>query len=178
MFDSLEEILKLPQDDAAEKGELILLYGMVAALKPHYVVETGTHKGVSALAMAAAMFDEDIDGVIHTADPRGWGAEQNAAKFPHLAQYIDFQRCRGDEMNVDGKIDLLFLDGLHERDEVLSEFEYLKPKMSEDCVVVFHDAGGDNAQVGVNEAVKKLGIPNVAINTHNSIRVGSYYNPM
>ena len=51
-----------------ERG--ILLYSLIAKYKPKNVLEIGTAEGYSALCMAWAMVDYDINGKIFTIDPK------------------------------------------------------------------------------------------------------------
>ena len=51
-----------------ERG--ILLYSLIAKYKPKNVLEIGTAEGYSALCMAWAMTDYDINGRIYTIDPK------------------------------------------------------------------------------------------------------------
>ena len=51
-----------------ERG--ILLYSLIAKYKPKNVLEIGTAEGYSALCMAWAMTDYDINGRIFTIDPK------------------------------------------------------------------------------------------------------------
>ena len=179
MFNFIEDIQKeIPTDDSASLGEQVILYGLVYDLKPKMIVETGTHKGLSTLWMAHALYDAGVEAEIHTADPNNWGARGNFRKFPELEKYITIHETRGDQMEIEDEIDFIFLDGLHEKDEVLSEMEHLMPHMAKDCVVVFHDCKKDNKLVGVNAAVKELKLKNIALATHNYIRIASPIDPV
>ena len=51
-----------------ERG--MLLYSLIAKYKPKNVLEIGTAEGYSALCMAWAMTDYDINGRIFTIDPK------------------------------------------------------------------------------------------------------------
>ena len=51
-----------------ERG--MLLYSLIAKYKPKIVLEIGTAEGYSALCMAWAMTDYDINGRIFTIDPK------------------------------------------------------------------------------------------------------------
>jgi len=165
---------EVPVDDSASEGERLLLYSLIRSLQPQVVVETGTHKGLSTLYMASALHDNE-KGTIYTADPGEWGAPVNFRKFPELEKLIKFFPVRGDEMEVDDKIDFWFCDGLHEQEEIVSEFNHLSPQFSKKFVVVFHDAGGDNEKVGVHAAVKELGLDAVLLPTHNRILLYSNF---
>ena len=55
MLEFREEIdKKIPTDDAADIGERMLLYSIIVSIKPKVVVETGTHRGLTALYRSQA----------------------------------------------------------------------------------------------------------------------------
>ena len=173
MLEFIEEIDKeIPTDDAADFGERMILYSLIRAIQPDIVVETGTHKGFTALYMAHALHDNG-KGVLYTAEPNEqmWGARGNFRKFPELESRIKYFEGMGKDMEVEGKIDLLFIDSEHEKDVVLGEMEHFLPKLSNNAIVVFHDCGGDNEKVGVNAAIKELGFNAVIIPTVNTMRI-------
>lgn len=169
MLEFIREIKKeVPADDSVHEGEHFFLYGLIRALRPAVVVETGTHKGLTSLYMTHALFDNRW-GILHTIDPKEWGAPGNFRKFPELEELITFHVARGDEVEIEEEIDFLFLDGLHEYEEVTSEMKHLLPKLSDRGVVAFHDAGGDNASVGVRQAVSDAKLNAILIPTYNNI---------
>ena len=173
MLEFIDEIEKqIPRDDTADFGEQMLLYSLIRATQPETVVETGTHKGMTALFMAQGLHDNDF-GVLYTAEPNQsmWGAKGNFRKFPELENRIIYFEGMGKDMEVDGKIDLLFVDSEHEKEVVMGEMEHFMPQLSENAVVVFHDCGGDNERVGVNAAIKELGLNAVILPTVNTMRI-------
>lgn len=169
---------EIGRDDAADISEQMLLYWLIRAGKHRNIVEVGTHKGMSTLYMAHALYDEGLDGKVITTDPFEWDQRATFRKFPQLQPYIDFRMIKGETLVVDAPIDFLFIDGFHEEEWVVREFEHFKPHLSERAVVIFHDAGGDNAGVGVNRAVLGLGIQTAWIPTPNCLRIyGHMVNP-
>lgn len=168
----------LLRDDAADISEQMLLYWLIRAGKHKNIVEIGTHKGMSTLYMAHALYDEGIDGKVITMDPIEWDQRKTFRSFPELQPFIDFRMIKGEDLVVDDKVDFLFVDGYHEAEWVTREFTHFEPYLSEKAVVVFHDAAGDNSGVGVNKAVLSLGIQNAWIPTPNCIRIyGHMVNP-
>jgi len=168
-----EDLIKkeVPSDDSTSVGEKLLLYGLIRALKPATIVETGTHKGLTTLYMAHAIYDEGYDGHIYTVDPYEWGAKANLDKIPELKDYTTYEQIRGDELEVDN-VDFAFIDGFHEDFEVKSELDNLLPKLSKRAVVVFHDCWYGNTD-GVNEALEKYGLKTIWLPTTNAIRIYS-----
>jgi len=172
MLKFLDKIYEeIPLDDSADKDEQLLLYSLVRSLRPKTVVETGTHRGVTTLILAHAMLDAKIEGHVHTADPYSWEQQNNFDKFPELSKYITYHSIFGRDVPVE-EIDFLFIDGFHEKQEVLMEWGALSPKLSESAVVVFHDCGyPGNEACDPNGAVEQIGVPTVWIPTKNRMRI-------
>ena len=173
MLEFIERINKeIPEDDAAEFGERMLLYSLIRAVKPKVAVETGTHKGLTALYMAHALYDNGI-GKLFTAEPNQemWGARGNFRKFPELESRIKYCEVKGKDMEVEGKIDFAFIDSEHEKEVVIGEMEHFLPLLSEKAIVVFHDCAGDVGNVGVNAAIEELGLKTVILPTFNTMRI-------
>lgn len=169
----LEEILtRIPQDDSADRGEQLFLYGLVRAIRPTVAVETGTHRGKTSLIIGHALMDNE-HGHLHTADPYDWEQEKNLEKFLDIKPYITYYRERGSFLGTKlRKIDFLFIDGFHEKDEVLEEWDALSPHLTENAIVVFHDcAYPSNEHCDVNGAVKELGLTTVWVPTRNRLRI-------
>lgn len=163
--------VEVPTDDSADFGEQLFLYSLIRATKPKVIVETGTHKGLTTLFMAHALYDGQIDGHVHTCDPFPWDQLGNFRKFPELEKFITFYPIRGDAMEVQN-IDLLFIDGFHEKEEVLSEWNNFKDKLSDEAVVIFHDCGYPHGLTcDPNGALKELGLTTIWLPTKNSLRI-------
>lgn len=166
-------LAEIPTDDSAARGEKMLLYWLVRELQPKVVVETGTHKGLSALYMAAALRDNGF-GHLTTYDPFEWGAAGNIAKFPELTEFVTYKKQKGSSME-EKNIDFAFIDGFHGEQDVIEEIESLLPRLSDVAVVVFHDCwyeeDGVNNGTGVNDALEKL--HTVWLPTTNAIRIYS-----
>lgn len=82
---------------------LSALYSIVGAIRPQHIIQTGTYVGGSTLAMALALRDFGIDGVIDTIDPEpncygnlhGFdpvGIARNAVQQAGLSAYVRFHR--------------------------------------------------------------------------------------
>lgn len=172
MTPELEQLIakEVPSDDSASRGEKMLLYWLIRELKPTTVIETGTHKAMATLYMAAALCDNG-NGHIHTCDPYDWGARGNIAKFSDLAERITFYEKRGTHMlPLIEHIDFAFIDGFHGYHDVLPEIELLMPRLSKRATVVFHDCWYGDSD-GVNEAVEAAGLQSLWLPTKNAIRI-------
>lgn len=177
MLDFQKEIeSSIKDDDSATIGEKMFLYGLIRAIKPEIVLETGTHRGKTTLYMAQALHDNN-KGIIFSCDPNiEWEQERNFSLFPELKNRIVFKQIKGENWGsefLDKKIDLFFCDGFHGKDDVLGELDVFLPLLSETGVIVFHDCdiNEQNDTVGVNYAIKYRGLKNVFINSDNRMRI-------
>lgn len=170
-----KQIDALPQDDSAHEGQKLIMYSFIRSMMPRVVVEVGTHRGVTALYLAHALYDNK-KGHLITCDPTDYGQEETFDKFPELRKYITFKKEKGKDLDV-RSIDFLFIDGFHEKPFVLAEIEALFPRLTKESVVFFHDAGGDNEMVGVNEAIKEAGIKTILLPTEGRMHLYSNLKP-
>lgn len=176
MLDFINEIEKfVPQDDSAELEEKLFLYGLIRSIKPKIVVETGTHRGKTSLYMVQGLYDNG-EGHLHTADPIEWGQHENFKHIPELESFITFYQKPGKDLIVEN-IDLLFIDGFHEKLEVLAEIKALFPYLSPQAIVVFHDCDtATNILADVNGAIEEAKLNTVWIPTQNRMRIYQHSN--
>jgi len=177
MNPELEQLIikEVPQDDSASLGEKYLLHWLIRETKPMTIVETGTHRGLATLYMAAAVKENGF-GHITTYDPFEWNQRGNFGKFPELNELITYKQKRGDEMD-EKNIDFAFIDGFHGYLDVIQEIDTLIPRLSGQAIVVFHDCWyeeeGVNGGTGVNEAIEEAGLQTVWLPTTNALRIYS-----
>jgi len=136
-----------------EVGEL--LHAIVRTLKPSLIVETGTHKGFSALMMAKAL-QQNGSGHIHTVDMEDHGTKELFKRFG-LSSVATFYKMMSVNlirmMPKDRKIDFLWLDADHSEESVLAEIEAALHFFKPGSYVGFHDALVDRRE---DNAVKKV----------------------
>jgi len=162
--------IEVPQDDSAEIGEKLFLYGLLRALKPKVIVETGTHKGKTTLYMLCALQDNGL-GHLHTYDPFEWGQIGNFRKFPELEKLVTYYQQKGKDCQVDN-IDFAFIDGFHETEVVLEEINSIAPRLTETGIMVFHDCLYSRPFAeSVNKACELAGLKTVWLPTFNGIRI-------
>lgn len=163
----------LRDSDAMTREEGEFLYGLVRAVKPKYCVETGTHKGLSSCYIGQALKDNGF-GTLDTCDPVD--LYQGAAiASAGLREQVRYHMRRGVDMPLEGKIDFLFIDGFHGKQDVTDEFAHFRPHLSENAVVAFHDCDLV-PHCGVNQAIEELGIATAWIPTQNRMRIYSHRN--
>lgn len=96
-----------------ETGEF--LYGFVRMLKPANILETGTHKGISAIYMADALKDNAERGMQGTLDtieflePNFLEAKENMHKMG-VELFIRQHMMDASSFQASGQYDLIFLD--------------------------------------------------------------------
>lgn len=165
--------------DSASVGEKMILYSLILSINAKNVIEVGTHRGHTSLLMAHALYDLDLqkkeNRSLITCDPYLYNQQETFDKIPELGKYIKYYKEKGEHIHKylkeDTKIDLIFIDGFHEYECVINEIKTLYKYLSPKGLVVFHDCGGDNQQVGVNRAIKDLGLQTILIPTTNYIRI-------
>lgn len=135
------------------QGHIPFAYFLVSLLKPHTLVELGTHKGDSYSAFCQTVQTLGMQTRCFAVDT--WQGDDHAGQYSDeiynsLSQFnsenfSDFStllRARFEdavEKFDDNSIDLLHIDGLHTYEAVKSDFETWKPKLSSRSVVLFHD---------------------------------------
>lgn len=160
---------EVPSDDSTAPEEKEILYKEIKKLKPSLVVETGTHRGLTSLYIAHALY-ENKKGLLHTADPYDWGQVGNFRKVPVLNEYIQFHNTRGSQMIEElDDIEFAFIDGFHEKVEVVEELKALLPKLADKAVVYFHDTNGSNIHCDVPGAIDELGLKVKYLKTPNGM---------
>ena len=139
------ELIKFGIDNYITTGDIRLFYRLASALPPgSQILEIGTNRGRSTRIFAMAAPDCNIVTV---------------DKFDlwdnSLSQPENIRRLIMDSSEVAGRLlggyDLIFIDGDHLRDGVLSDINNCIPLLSEKGIVIFHDYTG--SWPGVAEAV-------------------------
>ena len=129
MYDSL----------SAEVEVLDFLKALVIALKPELVVETGTFSGLSALRIAEGLAANGFGRVITCeVDKKVYDAAVARFAASGLACWIDARNESSLEMNVDGRIDLLFCDSEGPLRE--QEVRRFLPQVNSNGLILIHDA--------------------------------------
>ena len=99
------------EDSAPASTDLACM--LVAFMRPRIVVEAGTHRGRTALAMANIMRALSVPGMVHTADPVDRVSE--TLSHPELACILPYLRYyQGDFLDmldgINDKVDLAYID--------------------------------------------------------------------
>ena len=134
-------------------GHIPFAQALVALARPRLIVELGVHKGDSFRGFTDAMARYGVEGKAFGVDT--WLGDEHAGDYDGNAIFQEVNernepysafsklvRKTFDEAVADfadGSIDLLHIDGLHTYEAVQHDFETWKPKLSDRCIVLFHD---------------------------------------
>jgi prolipoprotein diacylglyceryl transferase len=138
---------------SAEAEVLDFLKALVTTTKPELVVETGTFSGLSTLHIAEGLKSNGFGRVVTCeSDPKVFAFAQKRFASSGLGQWIEARNESSLEIQLDGRIDLLFCDS----DAPLREREVRRflPQMNPHGLIVMHDAS--SAMKTVREAALKL----------------------
>jgi predicted O-methyltransferase YrrM len=129
-----------------------LLYEAARQSRSGRVAEIGSHKGRSTIALAMGVmargggsvvavdpFDDEIDG--ESGDFRLQQFQENLIRAG-VAEYVVLRRKRSHEIadNIPGcSLDVLFVDGSHEYEDVVQDVDDWLPKMVDGGLMVFND---------------------------------------
>jgi predicted O-methyltransferase YrrM len=158
--------------------ELIVIAKVVASVKPRVVLEIGTFDGRTTLNLAA-----NASGIVLTLDlpPDKLGSTElpidpsdasyiekplSGARFLNRPERARITQLFGDSATFDftpwlGNVDLVFIDGAHSREYVLSDTDRaLRLLRPEGGVVLWHDydAAFDGVTVALDE-IRARGVP-------------------
>ncbi|WP_306150204.1 MULTISPECIES: rhamnan synthesis F family protein [unclassified Roseibium] len=144
-------------------GHLPFAAWIMAVSEPRRFVELGVHTGNSyctfAQAVAKYQLNTECFGIDHWfgdeqaglygedvyADLKSW----HDPRFGHFSRLMRMSFAAGREQIEDGSVDLLHIDGLHTYEAVREDFETYLPKMSDRCIVLFHDTNVYREDFGV-----------------------------
>jgi len=168
-----------------ERG--ILLYSLIAKYKPKNVLEIGTAEGYSALCMAWAMTDYDINGRIFTIDPKPFDVpikreitwEENPKhesimlstkelwnKFANKEWIKKIEVLTGFSGEIlqkktkeFPKMNMGFIDGHHTYEAVIHDFYAFLQTASENFSLLFDDYSYD-VDVNVSKVINEEIVPN------------------
>jgi O-antigen biosynthesis protein len=144
-------------------GHVPFAFWMTAVCKPRFLVELGTHYGVSYAAFCEGVARSRLETCCYAVDTwvgdahAGFYGDElyNELKDFHDKRYASFSELLRKSFDdacgsfEDGTVDLLHIDGYHTYDAVRHDFETWRPKLSKRGVVLFHDTNVRRDDFGV-----------------------------
>lgn len=145
-------------------GHKYFAYDLVINVKPHIIVELGTHKGTSFFSMCQAVKDGHINSKLYAIDT--WKGDEHAGYYTDTVfnevkniqnefyplLKINLIRKYFDEAKSDFEdksIDLLHIDGLHTYEAVKHDFDNWLKKVKPGGIILFHDISEKKDDFGV-----------------------------
>lgn len=120
-------------------GDYKLLYGFVSLVRPQRIFEVGTHFGFSAIAMAAALKDENLNSKIISVDVNPACLQVARQQLERVGLLSFVELIRGDSsvaLNYP-RFEVAFIDGNHAYEACKKDFENLKDRTT---YVLLHDS--------------------------------------
>ena len=142
-----------PRNVGSWTGHLTFANDLIAALRPHLIVELGTHWGEAYFTFCQSVEEQQLPCLCYAVDH--WEGDNHAGRygeevFDEVSQYNDryyrqfsylLRRSFDEALSQfeDGSIDLLHIDGLHTYDAVAHDFRSWLPKVSQRGIILLHD---------------------------------------
>jgi predicted O-methyltransferase YrrM len=129
-----------------------LYYGFTRLLHPRKIVVIGSWRGFTPLVFGKALIDNGENGIVHFIDPSladdFWkDADRVNQHFKnhgieniqhHLMTSQEF--VESDTYKLLDDIGIVFIDGLHTREQAKFDYEAFKDKLSDKGIMLFHDS--------------------------------------
>ena len=130
----------------AEVEVLEFLRCLVTTIKPELVVETGTFSGISALWIAEGLKANGRGKIVTCEnDPLVYANAKARIESSELRSWIDHRNVSSLELNIEGRIDLLYADShIPIREQEVRKF---LPQMNPYGVILMHDASSHLKEV-------------------------------
>lgn len=132
-----------------------LLYRMTAYFKPKTILELGTSLGMATSAMSLGNPDAkiiSIEGCKETAQVAAEQFEYFELQNIHLINQ-EFAKVFGSEEIKDSKLDLIFIDGNHQKEATIDYFGQLLSYANTNTIMIFDDIHWSR---GMTEAWKTI----------------------
>lgn len=146
---------------------------LVDTLRPHSIVELGTHYGYSCFAFAEAAKRLGLDATVYALDT--WEGDDHAGKYGHeVYDYVQsvteldysgsVQLVRGwfaesRALFASSSVDLLHIDGRHGYEDVAADYEQWRSVVRDGGVILFHDIAERENGFGVWQLWQEIAEP-------------------
>lgn len=146
-INNIEEAAKKTGFTIGYPGWNLLYYSTLCNLSTtgdNIIIETGTNLGCSTIIMAQALKDSGLKGHVYSVELleehylNANNNIKNAGLIDHVNLYCGNSISFLENFVKDVKnIRIAFLDGCHEQNHVLKEFELIYPKLADESMVFF-----------------------------------------
>ncbi len=152
-----------------DEGSADLLYGLVRALRPRVVLETGTHRGRSTRALVEGVYAND-QGKVWTVDMDDYQLMTSGAIAPEMEHWVEqivgktpavFEQ---EPLKSLQGIDFAHIDGDHTREGLEADLQYVREHMGKECWL-FVDNARDGGWPDVRAVLDELKEPHVQLAT-------------
>ena len=158
----LEEMWKSGKGLGSTDQDYFVMYAVTRAIQATRIVEIGTNRGFSATVFCQAVIDNKQTPQIWAVDdwkvsPKAFDIAKGLFERTGFAEYIEIVMGKSQEVLPDllkkiGKVDLIFIDGSHKPEDVITDFNNSKNYAD---YILLHDTG--NGKVGYLDQIKKEG---------------------
>lgn len=165
----------------SELGLGMTLFSLAVSIKAVKIIEIGRFKGFSTLCLASALkfldigwqeplqhkqrpdidysnLEEPQKRLLVSIDPFPTEEATNLIQEAELTQYVEFVNHRSDAVNIQGEVDLIFIDGDHSYEGCKEDvFKYVAWNLRPGGYFILHDYfGWYDEQNRNNSPVKKV----------------------
>lgn len=158
------------------KEEQLLLFTLIASLRPSRILEIGFRRGGSSWIMKEALRLFNVDGHIISIDvePLPVFDLENWGKYLTVIEGVSWDSIPEAERKAGGKFDFCFIDGNHLEYAVEKDLLAIRDAMNPGAVILLHDAWYDGARAGIARACEALdyidcGIISVSMRKHKGV---------
>jgi len=129
-----------------------LYYGFTRLIRPQKVVVIGSWRGFTPLVFGKALTDNAEDGVVHFIDPSladdFWKDASRVSEYfksygtDNIRHYLMTTQefIESDTYKSLDNIGIVFIDGLHTKEQAEFDYEAFKDKLSGNGIIFFHDS--------------------------------------
>ena len=130
------------------------LVKLAQQVKAKNIVEVGTAEGYQFYTFGKYIKESNNGGIVYSCDLRDVRNNKMSSLFLKECFYINGDSKKlSESMSSKTKIDMFFIDGAHQKGDVMKDIENLKKHQSDDCVWVFDDY---DKRFGIYEELKIL----------------------
>jgi glycosyltransferase involved in cell wall biosynthesis len=151
-------------------GHTPFAYQLVKNIRPHLLVELGTHYGLSYFTFCQSIKENNLSCKAYAVDTwmgekhagvydesvYNFVSEYNAKNYSELSYLLKSTFDDALRQFSDSSIDILHIDGLHTYESVKHDFETWYPKVRDGGVILFHDISCRHEDFGVWELWEEI----------------------